>query len=39
MLSDYMTEIGYGTFWLSIFSIALAYFLVVSKKQTKLELM
>ncbi|KIL33211.1 DUF1405 domain-containing protein [Bacillus subtilis] len=39
MLSDYMTGIGYGTFWLSIFSIALAYFLVVSKKQTKLELM
>ncbi|MFE4764913.1 DUF1405 domain-containing protein, partial [Bacillus mycoides] len=39
MLSDYMTEIGYGTFWLSIFSIGLAYFLVVSKKQTKLELM
>ncbi|NTU25337.1 DUF1405 domain-containing protein [Bacillus tequilensis] len=39
MLSDYMTDIGYGTFWLSIFSIGLAYFLVVSKKQTKLELM
>ncbi|MCI3984976.1 DUF1405 domain-containing protein [Bacillus vallismortis] len=39
MLSDYMTDIGYGTFWLSIFSIGLAYFLVVSKKQRKLELM
>ncbi|WP_181280832.1 DUF1405 domain-containing protein [Bacillus sp. SN1] len=39
MLSDYMTDIGYGTFWLSIFSIGLAYFLVVSKKQSKLELM
>ncbi|WP_180298669.1 DUF1405 domain-containing protein [Bacillus vallismortis] len=39
MLSDYMTDIGYGTFWLSIFSIGLAYFLVISKKQRKLELM
>ncbi|MED1017998.1 DUF1405 domain-containing protein [Bacillus atrophaeus] len=38
MLSDYMTYIGYATFWLSLFSIALAYYLVVSKKQMKLDL-
>ncbi|MCR6596847.1 DUF1405 domain-containing protein [Bacillus halotolerans] len=38
MLSEYMTEIGYGTFWLSIFSIGLAFYLVTSKKQTKLQL-
>ncbi|KYD02363.1 DUF1405 domain-containing protein [Bacillus atrophaeus] len=38
MLSDYMTYIGYATFWLSLFSIALAYYLVVSKKQLKLDL-
>lgn len=33
MLSDYMTYIGYATFWLSLFSIALAYYLVVSKNR------
>ncbi|GED00998.1 DUF1405 domain-containing protein [Bacillus atrophaeus] len=38
MLSDYMPYIGYATFWLSLFSIALAYYLVVSKKQMKLDL-
>ncbi|WP_343310661.1 DUF1405 domain-containing protein [Bacillus atrophaeus] len=38
MLSNYMTYIGYATFWLSLFSIALAYYLVVSKKQMKLDL-
>lgn len=38
MLSDYMKYIGYATFWLSLFSIALAYYLVVSKKQMKLDL-
>ncbi|MGK9428701.1 DUF1405 domain-containing protein [Bacillus atrophaeus] len=38
MLSDYVTYIGYATFWLSLFSIALAYYLVVSKKQMKLDL-
>ncbi|MEG7281349.1 DUF1405 domain-containing protein [Bacillus sp. 0909A] len=38
MLSEYMTDIGYGTFWLSIFSIGLAFYLVISKKQTKLPL-
>ncbi|BDG80442.1 MULTISPECIES: DUF1405 domain-containing protein [Bacillus] len=38
MLSEYMTDIGYGTFWLSIFSIGLAFYLVISKKQTKLQL-
>ncbi|KUP30151.1 hypothetical protein AU385_17160 [Bacillus halotolerans] len=38
MLSEYMTDIGYGTFWLSIFSIGLAFYLVTSKKQTKLQL-
>lgn len=31
MLNDYMTEIGYFTFWLSIISILLAYFLVLHK--------
>ncbi|MDG3074017.1 DUF1405 domain-containing protein [Bacillus halotolerans] len=38
MLSEYMTDIGYGTFWLSIFSIGFAFYLVISKKQTKLQL-
>ncbi|GAA0599918.1 DUF1405 domain-containing protein [Virgibacillus siamensis] len=31
-LSTYMDEIGYFTFWLSILSIAIAYFLTVNKK-------
>jgi len=36
-LTKYMNQIGYFTFWLSIFSIYLAYFLVVRKKQTGLQ--
>ncbi|MDC3413038.1 DUF1405 domain-containing protein [Aquibacillus sp. 3ASR75-11] len=31
-LNDYMNEIGYFTFWLSIVSIALAYYLTVRKR-------
>ncbi|MCP6681279.1 DUF1405 domain-containing protein [Bacillus nakamurai] len=38
MLSAYTHEIGYATFWLSIFSLGLAYFLVIFKKRMKLDL-
>ena len=38
MLNDYMQEIGYATFWLSIFSLGLAYYLVISKRRIKLDL-
>lgn len=38
MLNDYMQEIGYATFWLSIFSLGLAYYLVISKRRVKLDL-
>ena len=38
MLNDYMQEIGYATFWLSIFSLSLAYYLVISKRRIKLDL-
>ncbi|WP_062356391.1 DUF1405 domain-containing protein [Bacillus kwashiorkori] len=36
-LEKYIAEIGYFTFWLSIFSIALAYFLCLSKKSRRLQ--
>ncbi|WFA07470.1 MULTISPECIES: DUF1405 domain-containing protein [Bacillus] len=36
MLDQYMPQIGYFTFWLSIASIGLAYYLVLSKKAFKL---
>jgi uncharacterized membrane protein YpjA len=32
-LTDYMNEIGYFTFWLSIFCIFLAYWLTIGKKK------
>ncbi|MGM7721937.1 DUF1405 domain-containing protein [Metabacillus sp. Hm71] len=37
-LMDYMTQIGYFTFWLSIFSLFIAYFLVIKKDSYKLSL-
>ncbi|NMD70332.1 DUF1405 domain-containing protein [Bacillus sp. DNRA2] len=37
-LDEYMPEIGYFTFWLSILSIGLAYFLCLRKGHFKLEL-
>ncbi|MDA7025626.1 DUF1405 domain-containing protein [Bacillus sp. CLL-7-23] len=36
MLTQFMPQIGYFTFWLSIASIGLAYYLVLSKKAFKL---
>lgn len=38
VLMDYMNEIGYFTFWLSIISIFIAYFLVIRKNTQKLIL-
>lgn len=38
ILSDYMNEIGYFTFWLSIVSIFIGYFFVIRKKAAKLTL-
>ncbi|CEI83735.1 hypothetical protein J18TS1_03150 [Oceanobacillus oncorhynchi subsp. incaldanensis] len=32
-LTEYMNEIGYFTFWLSVVSVLLAYYLTVHKKQ------
>ncbi|WP_299095706.1 DUF1405 domain-containing protein [uncultured Metabacillus sp.] len=37
-LMDYMTQIGYFTFWLSIISLFIAYFLVIKKDSYKLSL-
>ncbi|WP_053219412.1 lipoprotein heptaprenylglyceryl N-acetyltransferase LhaT [Virgibacillus senegalensis] len=37
-LTDYMNEIGYFTFWLSIVSIAIAYYLTVYKQRRRLNL-
>lgn len=34
-LDVYMNEIGYFTFWLSILSIAIAYYLTIHKKNSK----
>ncbi|WP_026570136.1 MULTISPECIES: DUF1405 domain-containing protein [Sediminibacillus] len=34
-LTDYMNEIGYFTFWLSIVSVAIAYYLTVHKKRKR----
>ncbi|MDA1475302.1 DUF1405 domain-containing protein [Bacillus changyiensis] len=36
MLTQFMPQIGYFTFWLSVASIGLAYYLVLSKKAFKL---
>ncbi|MGG3891924.1 DUF1405 domain-containing protein [Metabacillus fastidiosus] len=38
ILSDYMNEIGYFTFWLSIVSIFIGYFFVIRKNAAKLTL-
>lgn len=38
MLNDYTAKIGYFTFWLSVLSIAIAYYLVVRPKRFKLEI-
>jgi uncharacterized membrane protein YpjA len=39
VLMDYLPEIGYFTFWLSLFSIFLAYYFVVRKNSLKLNLL
>ncbi|WP_391559011.1 DUF1405 domain-containing protein [Robertmurraya sp.] len=38
MLDDYIPQIGYFTFWLSIVSLTLAYWFVVRAKSKKMEL-
>ena len=38
MLDNYIPQIGYFTFWLSIVSLGLAYWFVVRKKSKKMEL-
>lgn len=38
MLDDYIPQIGYFTFWLSIVSLALAYWFVVRANSKKMEL-
>lgn len=38
MLNDYMAQIGYFTFWLSLASIFLCYYLNVRKESLKLQL-
>lgn len=38
MLNAYMPQIGYFTFWLSIFSLGLAYYLVIRKNRFTLNL-
>lgn len=38
MLDQYMPQIGYFTFWLSIFSLAVAYYLVVRKNRFTLTI-
>lgn len=38
MLNDYIPQIGYFTFWLSIFSIAIAYYFVVRKDRFTLSI-
>jgi uncharacterized membrane protein YpjA len=35
MLDQYIPQIGYFTFWLSIFSIAITYFLCISSKRVQ----
>lgn len=39
VLMNYLPEIGYFTFWLSLFSIFLAYYFVVRKDSYKLDLL
>lgn len=38
MLDQYMPQIGYFTFWLSVFSLAVAYYLVVRKNRFTLTI-
>ncbi|PGT87440.1 DUF1405 domain-containing protein [Bacillus sp. AFS040349] len=38
MLMDYMNQIGYMTFWLSLISIFLGYYFVIRKSSGKLQL-
>lgn len=38
MLNEYMPQIGYFTFWLSIFSIGIAYYLVIRKNRFTLSI-
>ncbi|MFD2214257.1 DUF1405 domain-containing protein [Metabacillus endolithicus] len=38
MLMDYMNQIGYMTFWLSLISIFLGYYFVIRKSSRKLQL-
>lgn len=38
MLNKYMPQIGYFTFWLSICSLALAYYLVIRKQRFTLKI-
>ncbi|WP_226666993.1 DUF1405 domain-containing protein [Metabacillus litoralis] len=38
LLMDYINEIGYMTFWLSIVSIVIAYLLVLKQQTTQLKL-
>ena len=37
VLMDYINEIGYMTFWLSLVSIGLAYYLVIKNRNKQLE--
>ncbi|PMC39404.1 DUF1405 domain-containing protein [Bacillus sp. UMB0899] len=38
VLMDYINEIGYMTFWLSLISLGIAYYLVVKNQSKQLEL-
>lgn len=38
MLNEYMPQIGYFTFWLSIFSLGIAYYLVIRKNRFTLSI-
>lgn len=38
VLMDYLNEIGYMTFWLSVVSLAIAYYLVIKNRPKQLEL-
>ncbi len=38
LLHDYIVHIGYATFWLSVFTVLLFYFLAIRKKRFTLDL-
>jgi len=38
VLMDYINQIGYFTFWLSVISLLIAYALVINKRASKLDL-